>query len=202
MWFNRRKLVKSLTKIRQPRLEKCFHLKGVVQTVLLRCPFSVNLSKEEERALSTEIENEAISLILKESKVPRNRILTSRSNTRSDTEGVILVCALGHDGSIAGVGVDIEFRTRSTVSQLINRITQNEEREIPLTALKFFCVKEACFKAAGNLQASLKTITEIETHSYNIESHLGTASTGNQCFEFGVEDEESLVVAFAIRRSV
>lgn len=202
MWFNKEKTVKSFNILRLDRLENCFQFKGILKPIVLRCPFPISLTKDEERQIANQMETHAQKLLVDAIGAQNMPVLLSRSNTRSEEKGEVVVVAAVHDGTLSGVGIDIEYRERPTVSQLINRITQNEEREIPLTALKFFCVKEACFKAGGDLPASLKTITQIETNSYDVESRKGTASTKDHFFEFSVEDEDSLVVAFAIRRSV
>ncbi|OFZ53552.1 MAG: hypothetical protein A2428_00135 [Bdellovibrionales bacterium RIFOXYC1_FULL_54_43] len=83
-----------------------------------------------------------------------------------------------------GIGIDLEFRNRKLIPNLLERITEHEERRFGLHALQVWTIKEACFKA--NRFNAGSAVTEHRIRDFDPETNSGKAVIGKLHFDFAL----------------
>ncbi|HLD99680.1 MAG TPA: 4'-phosphopantetheinyl transferase superfamily protein [Bdellovibrionota bacterium] len=83
-----------------------------------------------------------------------------------------------------GIGIDLELRNRKLIPNLLERITEHEERRFGLHALQIWTIKEACFKA--NRFNSGSAVTEHRIRDFNPGTNSGKAVIGKLHFDFAL----------------
>ncbi|MGK5085986.1 hypothetical protein WDW86_00355 [Bdellovibrionota bacterium FG-2] len=103
-------------------------------------------------------------------------IFSSISHTRNRTVAIGAAYpdspAEGQSHQLLGVGVDLEFSTRAVSHRVSDRISNNEERKLPLSPLEIWVIKEACWKSVPGNTGSV--VWEVCIESYNAETRRGT----------------------------
>ncbi len=95
-----------------------------------------------------------------------------KSISISHSNGQVLTVGIHDDQRIERIGVDLEASGRLISKSVAMRFIQPEEREFLLSALDFWVIKEACFKADPGNQG--KIISEYTVQNFSWQSQEGT----------------------------
>jgi len=106
--------------------------------------------------------------------IKKSLVHTSISHTQAHA------ISIGLMGSCySGVGVDLESASRKVSSKVIDRVTVENERAFPLSALDIWVIKESCFKA----DHGISSLSLLDYRLVDVEKSTGETVTGRCVIE-------------------
>lgn len=106
----------------------------------------------------------------------------------------VVYAAGSSDPRVRGLGIDVEPRTRVVSTSVVEWLIREAERELPLSPLQIWTIKEAAFKADPDKSAD----TVLADYEIVSERYLRRPDSTAATIQYSVLIEDDWIVALAV----